>query len=108
MHSYNPGRADKVQRLSIVSNIIAHGRVWIPESANNKGYVKDWAEGMVSQICSFPESAHDDYVDAMTQALRYLRDSGWLDIDGPAPDLYDEEDFVDSGRSRRRENPYAM
>jgi predicted phage terminase large subunit-like protein len=108
VHSYNPGRADKVQRLSIVSNIIAHGRVWIPESGVNKGYVKDWAEGMVSQICSFPESAHDDYVDAMTQALRYLRDSGWLDIDGPAPEMYDEEDFVDSGRSRRRENPYAM
>jgi len=108
VHSYNPGRADKVQRLSIVSNIIAHGRVWIPESGVNKGYVKDWAEGMVSQICSFPESAHDDYVDAMTQALRYLRDSGWLDIDGPAPELYDEEDFADSGRSRRRENPYAM
>ena len=108
VHSYNPGRSDKVQRLSIVSNIIAHGRVWIPESGVNKGYVKDWAEGMVSQICSFPESAHDDYVDAMTQALRYLRDSGWLDIDGPAPELYDEEDFVDSGRSRRRENPYAM
>jgi len=108
VRAYNPGKADKTQRLNIVSNIIAMGRVWIPESSNNKGYVKDWAEGMVSQICSFPESAHDDYVDAMTQALRYLRDSGWLDIDGPRPEAWDMDDFVDSGRSRKSVNPYAQ
>ena len=108
VRAYNPGRADKTQRLNIVSNIIAMGRVWIPESSNNKGYVKDWAEGMVSQVCSFPESAHDDYVDAMTQALRYLRDSGWLDIDGPRPEAWDMDDYVDSGRSRKAVNPYAQ
>jgi len=108
VRAYNPGRADKTQRLNIVSNIIAMGRVWIPESSNNKGYVKDWAEGMVSQVCSFPESAHDDFVDAMTQALRFLRDTGWLDIDGPRPDAWDEDDYVDSGKPRRGENPYAM
>jgi len=31
-----------------------------------------------------------------------------LDIDGPAPEPYDEEDFADSGRSRKRGNPYAQ
>ena len=108
VRAYNPGRADKTQRLNIVSNIIAHGRVWIPESSKNKGYVRDWAEGMVSQVCSFPESAHDDYVDSMTQALRYLRDSGWLDIDGPAPEAYDEDDYADSGYSKKKGNPYAQ
>jgi predicted phage terminase large subunit-like protein len=108
VRAYNPGRADKTQRLNIVSNIIAHGRVWIPESSKNKGYVKDWAEGMVSQVCSFPESAHDDYVDSMTQALRYLRDSGWLDIDGPAPEAYDEDDYADSGLAKKKGNPYAQ
>ena len=64
VRAYNPGRADKIQRLSIVANIIAMKRVWIPESTKNKGYVRDWAEGFVSQICSFPDAAHDDYVDA--------------------------------------------
>ena len=108
VRAYNPGRADKTQRLNIVSNLIAMGRVWIPESSKTKGYVKDWAEGMVSQVCSFPESAHDDYVDAMTQALRYLRDARWLDIDGPAPDAWDMEDYVDSGRSTKAVNPYAQ
>ena len=64
VHAYNPGRADKIQRLSIVANIIKAGRVWVPESSKNKGFVRDWAEGMVSQICSFPEGTeHDEFVD---------------------------------------------
>ena len=107
VRAYNPGRADKLQRLNIVSNIIARGRVWIPESDNRKGYVKDWAEGFVSQICSFPETTHDDLVDACTQALRYLRDAGWLDIDPPAREDWDEDDYADTGRVRRV-NPYAV
>jgi len=108
IRAYNPGRADKMQRLNIVSHIIARGRVWIPESSQRKGYVRDWAEGFVSQICSFPESTHDDFVDACTQALRFLRDSGWLEVDPPPDEDWDEDDYVDSGRSRRRENPYAQ
>jgi len=107
VRAYNPGRADKLQRLNIVSNVIARGRVWIPESDNRKGYVKDWAEGFVSQICSFPETTHDDLVDACTQALRYLRDSGWLDIDPPPDEDWDEDDYADTGRVRRV-NPYAI
>ena len=108
IRAYNPGRADKMQRLNIVSNIIARGRVWIPESSTRKGYVRDWAEGFVSQICSFPESTHDDFVDACTQALRFLRDSGWLEIDPPPEEDWDEDDYADTGRSRRVVNPYAQ
>jgi predicted phage terminase large subunit-like protein len=107
VRAYNPGRADKVQRLNIVANIIARGRVWIPESNTRPGFVRDWAEGFVSQICSFPETTHDDYVDACTQALRFLRDSGWLEIDPPPDDDWDEDDYIDSGQPRRT-NPYAV
>ena len=107
VRAYNPGNADKVQRLNIVSNIIARGRVWIPESTVKEGYVRDWAEPFVSQICSFPESTHDDFVDACTQALRFLRDAGWLEIDPPPQEDYDEEDYIDSGAWKKRENPYA-
>ena len=107
VRAYNPGRADKVQRLNIVANIIARGRVWIPESSKRKGFVRDWAEGFVSQICSFPETTHDDFVDSCTQALRFLRDSGWLEIDPPPRDDWDDEDFADTGRPRRV-NPYAV
>lgn len=103
VRAYNPGKADKIQRLSIVANIIAHKRVWIPESTQRKGYVRDWAEGFVSQICSFPESTHDDFVDSCTQALRYLRDAGFLDID---PRL--EEDREVEYYGRKKGNPYAV
>lgn len=105
--AYNPGRADKIQRLNIVSHIIARGRVWIPESSQRKGFVRDWAEGFVSQICSFPETTNDDYVDTCSQALRWLRDAGWLEVDPPPEDDWDEDDYADTGRPRRV-NPYAV
>jgi predicted phage terminase large subunit-like protein len=109
---YNPGRADKTQRLSIVSNIIRAGRVWVPESSKRKGFVRDWAEGMVSQICSFPETAHDEFVDCISQGLRYMRDAGWISIDAPPREDLDEDDIFDADeynkRARGRENPYAV
>ena len=109
---YNPGRADKTQRLSIVSNIIRAGRVWVPESSQRKGFVRDWAEGMVSQICSFPDgTVHDEFVDCISQGLRYLRDAGWISIDAPPRDDYDEDDIYDAdeynARARGKVNPYA-
>jgi len=110
VHAYNPGRADKTQRLSIVANIIKAGRVWVPESSVNKGYVRDWAEGMISQICSFPEGTdHDEFVDCNSQGLRYLRDAGWISIDAPPRDEIEQEDISDAEiyNNRGRENPYS-
>jgi len=112
VHAYNPGRADKIQRLSIVANIIRAGRVWVPESGVKKGFVRDWAEGMVSQICSFPEGTiHDEFVDCISQGLRYLRDGGWISIDAPPRDDYDPEDVIDALDFNKRSqltNPYAV
>jgi phage terminase large subunit-like protein len=110
---YNPGRADKTQRLSIVSNIIRAGRVWVPESSQRKGFVRDWAEGMVSQICSFPDgTVHDEFVDCISQGLRYLRDAGWISIDAPPRDDYDDDDIYDADefnkRAQGKVNPYAV
>jgi predicted phage terminase large subunit-like protein len=73
VRAYNPGKADKVQRLNIVANIIARGRVWIPESSKRKGFVRDWAEGFVSQICSFPETTHDDFVDSCLDSCTQIQ-----------------------------------
>jgi len=104
VRGYNPGRADKMQRLQITAAIFATKRVWLPESEVHKGYVKDWVEGFLSQICAFPDSTHDDYVDSATQAMRWLKDMGWLDID-PEP-LYDDDDYFDAQPARV--NPYAV
>jgi hypothetical protein len=75
-----------------------------------KGYVKDWAEGMVSQICSFPETVHDEFVDCISQGLRYLRDGGWISIDAPPRDPFDGDDILDAEEYNRRQrvNPYAV
>ena len=104
VRGYNPGRADKMQRLQITAAIFAAKRVWLPESEVHKGYVKDWVEGFLSQICAFPDSTHDDYVDSATQAMRWLKDGGWLDID-PEP-MYDDDDYFDAQPARV--NPYAV
>lgn len=108
--AYNPGRADKVQRLSIVANIIKAGRVWVPESGKRAGFVRDWAEGFVSQVCSFPEGTiHDEYVDCLSQGLRYLRDAGWISIDAPPREDLEIEDITDAEiyNMRTKTNPYA-
>jgi phage terminase large subunit-like protein len=105
VRSYNPGRADKVQRMNIVAPLIAKGRVYIPEDPENPGEVAPWAKRFIRQVCSFPEAkGHDDYVDALSQALRVLRDSGWLQLDPLPPRDYAHADDIARNRVY---NPYA-
>jgi predicted phage terminase large subunit-like protein len=106
VRAYNPGNADKMQRLQITASIFATGRVWLPESSIHKGYVRDWCEGFLSQICAFPDAAHDDYVDSATQAIRLLKDMGWLDIN-PEPRDNDDDDYLEFTQ-QKRVNPYAV
>jgi len=105
VRGYNPGRADKVQRINIVAPLIAKGKVYIPEDPDKPGEVAPWAKRFIRQVCSFPESGgHDDYVDVLSQALRVLRDSGWIQLDFlPARDV----DYADD-RNKQRYNPYAV
>jgi len=106
VQGYNPGRADKVQRLNIVAPLVAKGKVFIPEDPNQKGEFSSWAKRFLRQVCSFPEAGgHDDYVDALSQGLRYLRDAGWLQLDPlPARDY----DYADDDSRKRFANPYAQ
>lgn len=106
VRGYNPGRADKVQRLNIVAPLVAKGKVYIPEDPEKPGEVAPWAKRFIRQVCSFPEAkGHDDYVDSLTQALRVLRDSGWLQLDPlPARDY----SYIDDQLSRKFSNPYAQ
>lgn len=98
---YNPGRADKVQRLHAVSNLPCQGVVFIPESRHTKGKPPDWADVVIDQVCSFPLVEHDDIVDTFSQALQFLKDQGWLVIDAP------EEEDDDYVSTTTRTNPYA-
>jgi predicted phage terminase large subunit-like protein len=106
VRGYNPGRADKVQRLNIVAPLVAKGKVFIPEDPEQKGEFASWTKRFIRQVCSFPEmQGHDDYVDSLSQALRVLRDSGWLQLDFlPARDY----DYADDIAGKRFSNPYAQ
>jgi len=80
-YAYNPGRADKLTRLHIVSPVFAQRRFWLPESQKHKGQPRTWCEPLVAQLCSFtgPGSVkHDDYVDVTSQALRLCMDKGMV------------------------------
>jgi predicted phage terminase large subunit-like protein len=104
VRAYNPGRADKVQRMNIVAPLIAKGKIYVPEDAEKPGEFADWAKRFLRQVCSFPESGgHDDYVDSLSQALRVLRDSGWVQLD-PLP----ARDYSYADDKRQRHNPYAQ
>ena len=101
IRAYNPGKMDKVQRLHAVSHLVANGRCYIPESTKVPGEFRTWATDFITEICIFPNSAHDDQVDAFTQLMALLRDQSWLSID-PEP----EEEEVDYHK-KKRGNPYS-
>lgn len=82
-YAYNPGRADKLTRLHVVSPIFAQRRVWVPESEKLPGKPRTWCEPVISQLCSFGGEGsikHDDQVDQTTQALRLMLDKGMLKL----------------------------
>jgi predicted phage terminase large subunit-like protein len=96
-YAYNPGRADKLARLHMVSHVFARKRVWLPESDKFPGKPRTWVEPMLAQLCAFtgPRSVkHDDYVDAMTQCVRLcidkrlvsvIKETQKVDLDRPPP-----------------------
>lgn len=80
-HAYNPGRADKLARLHVVSPVFARRRVFLPESDKFPGKPRVWADPLVAQLCSFTGKGsikHDDFVDSTTQAMRLMMDKGLL------------------------------
>jgi predicted phage terminase large subunit-like protein len=104
-YAYNPGRADKLSRLHIVSPVFAQRRVWLPESDKRPGVARSWCEAVVSQLCSFAGERsikHDDHVDACTQAIRLCLDKGLIKLVKDKP-----KDGGDRPPPRVVNNPYA-
>jgi predicted phage terminase large subunit-like protein len=76
---FTPGKGnDKISRLNAVSDIIASGKVWVPETR--------WAEELVDEIASFPSGEHDDLVDATTLALARFRQGGFIRLPSDEPE----------------------
>jgi len=57
----------KVARAYAVQSLVQGGNVYLPHPS-----IAPWVEDFVRQLASFPNGAHDDDVDACTQALNQL------------------------------------
>ena len=66
----NPGNLDKVARLYAVQPIFSNEQIYAPD--------KTWAESVITQVETFPKARHDDYVDAISQGLKFLRERNFL------------------------------
>ena len=105
---YNPGNADKVNRMHQAAPMIELGCVWVPESNKDKGKIVTWAREWYAQMKAFPHVKHDDYVDSTSQVMIYLRDSGLLELDQAEIEIEEYEiDYGEKRRSRTYSNPYA-
>lgn len=106
---YDPGNADKTARAERVMPVYELGVLHVMESRQpGPKWVEKfatWAQPFLSQLTRFAPgiTGHDDYVDAFTQALIYLKDGGWLD----SPAGYEEDEEPTKEYKGRRTNPYS-
>ena len=95
VQEYTPGKGqDKIARLNSVSDIIASGKVWVPQTR--------WAEELVDEVAAFPSGEHDDLVDATTLALMRFRQGGFLRLPS------DEPEDIQWFKGHRRERFYTI
>jgi predicted phage terminase large subunit-like protein len=90
VQEYTPSRGqDKIARLNSVSDIIASGKVWVPQTR--------WAEELMDEVAAFPSGEHDDLVDATTLALMRFRQGGFLRL--PSDEKEEQRYFKSSRRA---------
>lgn len=63
-------KGDKWQRLHSVSHLWQEGMIHAPD--------KEWAEMVIREVETFPKGKHDDLVDTVSMAAKFLRDNGLL------------------------------
>jgi len=63
----------KIARAHAVSPIVESGNVYLPHPS-----IAPWVEALIEETAVFPHGRHDDQVDALTQALNRLRQSGGI------------------------------
>lgn len=61
--------SDKISRANAVVPLVEAGRVVLPAGAG-------WLGDFIDELSSFPKAPHDDQVDALSMALRYVADFG--------------------------------
>ena len=59
---------DKLMRLSVQTGIMERGNVYVP-------YEASWLDTYLDELCSFPNTRHDDQIDSTSQALKWITDN---------------------------------
>jgi len=67
----NRNSGDKVARMSAQSSVIEAGQVWLPMYAH-------WLADFELEISMFPASTNDDQVDSHSQALKWMRETNYV------------------------------
>jgi predicted phage terminase large subunit-like protein len=62
----DPKGQSKEFRFDEITPLITAGEVYLPEKA-------EWIDALIKEVGQFPEGAHDDQVDAMTQYLQWAK-----------------------------------
>jgi phage terminase large subunit-like protein len=72
-------KGDKWARASSVVDMFTDGMISAPAQITDAGEVRflDWADAAIREIAIYPRGSHDDTMDSMTMALKYLRDNGY-------------------------------
>lgn len=87
----NPTK-DKITRAHSIVPVFSAGTVYAPVNLT-------WCDDIITQCELFPKDDHDDYVDTVTQAIKWLRDTGILVRNEEAEYMLEDEATYDP-RSR--------
>jgi predicted phage terminase large subunit-like protein len=90
----NPGAIDKLSRLYSVQHLFSEGVIHAPD--------KHWSDMVIRQCEVFPKGAHDDLVDTVSMALRFMRERNLL---VRAPERMAE---IDAGRRHTGAKPAPL
>ena len=90
------GYGAKELRLSIVSPLIEGGRVWLPAQKPTFNKLLPFAEEFCESVIGFPTSGINDLVDTMSQALKKMKDGGYLAVpkDPVYEPMYNDTDIA--------------
>jgi len=73
-----PARGDKWSRASSTVDLFTDDMIYAPGEWQGDNWIwRDFAALMIDESCKFPRGQHDDLIDSMVQALRFLRDRGY-------------------------------
>jgi predicted phage terminase large subunit-like protein len=99
---------DKVNRAHAVTPQIEAGNVYLPGAPNTEGTNYDrtrtsrWVQDLVDEAAAFPNAAHDDQVDALTQALHHATThTGTTSVSRPQGRLPTTDDILHANGNRR-------